>query len=89
MKKKVFVRDILGLGLIVSIVMAGLGILLMILAIFAYFDHEDAIAALFTHESLYLIVFLLPPYFIAKYINTSELVAAMNEYRLMKSRRER
>ncbi|NOI66390.1 D-fructose-6-phosphate amidotransferase [Vibrio sp. 99-8-1] len=89
MKRKIFIRDMLGLVLIVSIVMVGLGILLDVLAIFAYFDHEEMIMRLFFHESLYLFVFLIPPYFIAKYINTSELIAAINEYRLMKNRSER
>ena len=85
---KVFLRDFLGLLLIVSTVLAGLCMLLDVLALFAYVNHEDVIASLFFHESLYLLMFFIPPYFIGRYINKSEWVKAVEEYLLMKSKSE-
>jgi hypothetical protein len=66
---KVFLRDILGLALVISTVLAALCILLDIFAVFAYLNHEEKIASIFFDESFYLLVFFIPPYFISKYIN--------------------
>ncbi|MDF2152869.1 D-fructose-6-phosphate amidotransferase [Vibrio sp. CAU 1672] len=85
---KVYFRDFLGLVLIFSTVLAGLGVLLDMLAVFTYLNHEEAIAISFLHESFYLLVFFVPPYFIAKYINRAELVKAVEEFLLMKSKTE-
>ncbi len=55
---KMFVRDFLGLLLIVCTVLAGLCVLLCLLALFAYVNHETILASDFFHESFYLIAFL-------------------------------
>lgn len=83
-----YVRNILGLALIVSTVCAALSIILDILSGLAFLSHEEVIASLFFHESFYLYLFFIPPYFIAKYINRPELIAAVKEFELMKSRSE-
>ncbi|CED56707.1 D-fructose-6-phosphate amidotransferase [Aliivibrio wodanis] len=71
---KGLLRDILGLALIISIVLATLDVLLDMLALFAYINHEDKIASVFFHESFYLLVFFIPPYFISKYISSQDKV---------------
>lgn len=83
---KVFVRDLLGLVLILSTVLAVLCLLLDSMALFTYLNHEEAIATVLFDESLYLLVFFIPPYFIGKYINRAEVVKAVDEYMLMKNR---
>ncbi|EDL55845.1 MULTISPECIES: hypothetical protein [Vibrio] len=85
---KMFVRDFLGLLLIVCTVLAGLCVLLCLLALFAYVNHETILASDFFHESFYLIVFFIPPYFIARHINRAETVTAVEQYLLMKSKSE-
>ncbi|RBW63998.1 D-fructose-6-phosphate amidotransferase [Vibrionales bacterium C3R12] len=85
---KNFLRDLLGLALIVSTAFAVLSFLLDIMGGIAYFSHEDIIASAFFHESLYFIAFLIPPYFIWKFINRPELIVAVQEYQLNKSKNE-
>ncbi|EKO3384158.1 D-fructose-6-phosphate amidotransferase [Vibrio fluvialis] len=85
---KMFLRDLLGLILIVSTVLALLSVLLDLLALLAYVNHETQVATLLFDESFYLLVFFIPPYFIAKYINRAEVVKAVDEYQLMKSKSE-
>ncbi|WP_154180243.1 D-fructose-6-phosphate amidotransferase [Vibrio furnissii] len=85
---KMFLRDFLGLVLIVSIVLALLSVLLDLLALMAYFNHETQVATVLFDESFYMLVFFVPPYFIAKYINRTDVVKAVDEYQLMKSKSE-
>lgn len=85
---KIILRDILGLIVIVSTILAVLGILLDGLVLFAYVSHEQVIADLFFHESFYLLIFLIPPYFLVKYINKPELVAEIEQYLLIKHKSE-
>ncbi|MBD0786301.1 D-fructose-6-phosphate amidotransferase [Vibrio sp. Y2-5] len=85
---KVILRNFLGLILIMSVVLCGLYILLDALAIFAYFNHEVVIANQFIDESFYLLIFFIPPYFIGKYINRPEIVQALEDYILSKSKSE-
>nr|QIH43942.1 D-fructose-6-phosphate amidotransferase [Vibrio ziniensis] len=85
---KVFLRNVLGLLLIMSAVLAGLYILLDILALFAYINHEDIIAGLFIHDSFYLLFFFIPPYFIGKYINRPDTIKELEDYLLQKSKTE-
>ncbi len=85
---KMFLRDFLGLVLIVSTVLALLSILLDLLALMAYFNHETQVATVLFDESFYMLVFFVPPYFIAKYINRTDVVKAVDEYQLMKSKSE-
>ena len=84
MMYKHYLREFLGLAFIVSVVLGTLSLLLDLLAAFAYWNHEELIANLFLHESLYFIVFIIPPYFIAKFINQSELIKASGDYLKMK-----
>lgn len=83
---KVFLRDMLGLVLIVSTVLALFSLLLDITALFAYLHHDQGHASLLFHESFYLLAFFIPPYFIGKYINRADLVNAVEEFLLMKNK---
>lgn len=85
---KIFIRDLLGLAVIVSTAFAVLSVLLDIMGGIAYFSHEDIIASTFFHESFYFLAFMVPPYFIWKLINRPELIAAVQEYQLNKSKNE-
>ncbi|MUK66914.1 D-fructose-6-phosphate amidotransferase [Aliivibrio fischeri] len=71
---KAYQRDILGLAFIISSVLATLYILLDISALFAYLNHEEKIVSIFIHESIYFLIFLIPPYFIAKYMNRKDTI---------------
>ncbi|GLR74120.1 hypothetical protein [Aliivibrio sifiae] len=77
---KVLLRDLLGLALIISIVLATLYIFLDMFALLAYFTHEEKIASLFFSESLYLLVFFIPPYFINKYIGYLDTVRTIEDH---------
>ncbi len=85
---KVMIRDLLGLIVIISTILATLGILLDLFVVFAYFTNETTIANMFFHESFYLLAFLIPPYFIAKYITNSQRVADVEAYLLLKHKNE-
>jgi len=85
---KIFLRDLLGMILIISTVFAVLNVMMDVLAFLAYLCNEVIVATTLLHESFYLIGFFIPPYFIGKYINRSDLVSAVQNFRLMKSRNE-
>jgi len=85
---KVALRNLLGLILIISSILSGLCILMDAAGVFAYFNHEQLIASQLFHESFYILVFFVPPYFIGKYINKADIVKALEEYRLLKSHTE-
>ncbi len=85
---KVILRDFLGLIVIMSVILATLGVLLDLIVVFAYFSNEQTIAGTFFHESFYLLAFFIPPYFIVKYINNSKTVADLETFLLIKHRNE-
>ncbi len=85
---KVVLRDFLGLIVIISIILATLGVLLDLIVVFAYFSHEQSIAGTFFHESFYLLVFFIPPYFIVKYINNTKMISELEAYLIVKYRGE-
>lgn len=85
---KNFLRELLGLVLIISAAFAALSVLLDFWAFLAYLGHEDVIATVFFHESLYLLAFLVPAYFIGKLINRPDWVAVAQEYQLKKNQSE-
>ncbi|MGU3846598.1 D-fructose-6-phosphate amidotransferase, partial [Vibrio diabolicus] len=73
MAYKHFIRELLGLAIVVSVVFGVLGVMLELFALTALWEHQQAIADVFFHESLYFVVFLIPPYFLWKLINRPEL----------------
>lgn len=85
---KNILRDLLGLVLIISTAFVALSVLLDAWAFLAYLSHEDVIATTFFHESFYLLIFLVPAYFIGKLINRPDWVAAAQEYQLRKNSSE-
>ncbi|MCW8348004.1 D-fructose-6-phosphate amidotransferase [Vibrio sp. ZSDZ65] len=70
---KPILRDALGLGLIISVALASLSILLDILGVLAYVNNEATIATLLFHESYSFLIFLIPPYFLARALMRIEL----------------
>lgn len=73
MAYKFFIRELLGLAIVVSVVFGVLGVMLDLFALTALWEHQDAIAQIFFHESFYFIAFLIPPFFLWKIINRSDL----------------
>ncbi len=86
---KYFIRELLGLAIVVSVVFGVLGLMLELFALTAFFEHQDSIARVFFDESLYFIVFFIPPYFLWKLINRPDLVGAAQSYVAMKIEAER
>ncbi|MFB1069864.1 D-fructose-6-phosphate amidotransferase [Vibrio diabolicus] len=84
MAYKHFIRELLGLAIVVSVVFGVLGVMLELFALTALWEHQQTIADVFFHESLYFVVFLIPPYFLWKLINRPELVSADQAYLAMK-----
>ncbi|OCH16654.1 D-fructose-6-phosphate amidotransferase [Aliivibrio sp. 1S165] len=71
---KVFQRDLLGLLLIVLTALVALYVLLNIFALFAYVNNEDKIASTFLDQSFYLMVFVIPPYFLDRYLSSHHVI---------------
>lgn len=89
MALKYFIRELLGLAIVVCVVFGVLGLMLDLFALTALVEHQDSIARIFFHESLYFIVFFIPPYFLWKLINRPDLVIAAQDYLAMKIEAER
>lgn len=88
---KYFLREFLGLIIVVCIVFGVVGVMLDLFALTAFFEHQDSIAHVFFHESLYFVFFFIPPYFLWKLINRPDLVLATQKClaaRLEAERRE-
>ena len=86
---KYFIRELLGLAIVVSVVFGVLGIMLDLFALTALFEHQSSIAAIFFSESFYFIAFLIPPFFLWKLINRPDLVLATQQYLEMRMEAER
>lgn len=88
---KYFIRELLGLAIVVCVVFGVLGVMLDLFALTAFFEHQSSIAAIFFSESFYFVIFFIPPYFLWKLINRPDLVLATQQYlenRLEAERRE-
>ncbi|MDV6252582.1 D-fructose-6-phosphate amidotransferase [Vibrio sp. EA2] len=88
---KYFLRELLGLAIVVCVVFGVVGVLLDLFALTAFFEHQDSIANIFFHESLYFVIFFIPPYFLWKLIDRPDLVLATQKYlaeRLESERRQ-
>ncbi|MGF1690989.1 D-fructose-6-phosphate amidotransferase [Photobacterium kagoshimensis] len=79
---KIYLRDILGLGLIILSVMTVLGTLFSVLAALNYLSHEEAMAATYIKEAIPLMLCILPAFFLGKYINKPAWVIATDDFRL-------
>ncbi|UXI03922.1 D-fructose-6-phosphate amidotransferase [Photobacterium sp. TY1-4] len=79
---KLYLRDLLGITMILSAILVTLGSIFGVLAILTHFSHEDAIASTFLHESVPLFVFLIPFYLISRYINRPQWVIGVQQYLL-------
>ncbi|OAN13207.1 D-fructose-6-phosphate amidotransferase [Photobacterium jeanii] len=83
---KIYLRDILGLGVIILSVMAVIGTLFSILAMLNYMTHEDAMAANFITEAIPLLLCSIPAFILAKFINKPAWVIATDDFRLKSAR---
>lgn len=88
MAYKHFLRELLGLTIVVSIVLGGMGIILDLYALTAITEHQETLADFFFNESLYFLIFLIPPYFLVKIINRPSWVNADQAYIAMKLKLE-
>ena len=86
---KHYLRELLGLAIVVSVVFGALSILLDFCALAALCEYQENIAHIFFHESFYFVAFLNPPYFLWKVINRPDLVAATEDYQSNKLELER
>ena len=86
---KHYLRELLGLTIVVSAVFGALSIFLDLCALATLCEHQENIAHIFFHESFYFVAFLIPPYFLWKVINRPDLVAATEEYQANKLELER
>lgn len=77
---KYFLRELLGLAIVVCVVFGVVGVLLDLFALTALFEHQGSIADVFFHESLYFVFFFIPPYFLWKLIDRPDLVLATQKY---------
>jgi hypothetical protein len=89
MAYKYFIRELLGLAIVVCVVFGVLGIMLDLFALTAFFEHQDSIARIFFHESFYFIAFFIPPFFLWKLINRPDLVLATQQYLEMRLEADR
>lgn len=80
MAYKHYIRELLGLTVIISVVFGMLGILLDVFALTALYGHQNSIANTFFHESFYFVAFLVPPLFLWRVISRPSLVSATQEY---------
>ncbi|MFN1583439.1 D-fructose-6-phosphate amidotransferase [Vibrio rotiferianus] len=89
MTYKYYLRELVGLAIVVSVVFGVLSVLLDLYALMAWCEHQDSIAHVFFHESFYFIAFLVPPYFLWKFINRPDLVSAAQQYQASRLELER
>ncbi|EDP58394.1 hypothetical protein [Vibrio sp. AND4] len=81
---KHYIREALGLAIVISMVCGSLSILLDFFALVALCGHQEEIAHIFFHESFYFAVFFIPPYFLWKVITHPDLVAATEGFQASK-----
>ena len=80
---KHYLRELLGLAIVVSVVFGALSILLDFCALAVLCEHQEDIAHIFFHESFYFVAFLVPPYFLWQVINRPDLVAQQKSTKLI------
>ncbi|MGF1792495.1 MULTISPECIES: D-fructose-6-phosphate amidotransferase [Photobacterium] len=84
---KVYLRDFLGLILVILSVLALLGAIFDVLAVLNYVSDEKARASVYLHESLPLLICILPTFIIAKIINRPSWIIGSEDYRLMMAKK--
>ncbi|PQJ65519.1 D-fructose-6-phosphate amidotransferase [Vibrio jasicida] len=89
MAYKHYLRELLGLAIVVSVVFGALSVLLDLCALVAFCEHQEDTAQLFFHESFYFVAFLIPPCFLWRAINRPDLVSATQEYQASRCELER
>lgn len=84
---RLYLRDLLGIGLVVSAILVVLGLIFSILAALNFITHEEVLASTYLHEALPLFFFILPGLAIGKFINRPKWVHDVEEYQLESARK--
>ncbi|KHT61905.1 D-fructose-6-phosphate amidotransferase [Photobacterium gaetbulicola] len=79
---KLYLRDLLGIGLVISAILVVLGLIFCTLAALNFITHEEVLANTYLHEALPLFFFLLPCIAIARFISRPKWVHSIEEYQL-------
>ena len=79
---RIYFRDLLGLGLVISAISVMLGLIFCVLAALNFATHEDVLANTYLHEALPLFLFVVPSLLIARIINRPAWVHDIEQYQL-------
>ncbi|MGF1688173.1 D-fructose-6-phosphate amidotransferase [Photobacterium japonica] len=79
---KCYLRDVLGLGLIISSVMVMLGIIFSVLAVLNYLAGQDVAANTFLQEALPLFFFMVPSVLLARFISRPQWIHDIEDFQL-------
>ncbi|KLV08089.1 hypothetical protein [Photobacterium ganghwense] len=84
---KCFLRDLLGIVLVVSAISVMMGIIFSCLAGLNYLSHEEAFASTYLHEAIPLLFCIIPSLILAKIINRPKWIHDVEEYELQSAKR--
>ncbi|KLV04139.1 D-fructose-6-phosphate amidotransferase [Photobacterium aquae] len=84
---KLYVRDILGLGLVISSIMVMLGVIFSILGLFNYLSNEVSYATTYFQTAIPLLCCVMPSILLAKVINKPQWVHDIQTYQLEAAKR--
>lgn len=79
---RLYLRDLLGIGLVISAILVVLGLIFSVLAALNFITHEEVLANTYLNEALPLFLFVLPGFLIARFINRPQWVHDVEEYHL-------
>ncbi|KLV02150.1 D-fructose-6-phosphate amidotransferase [Photobacterium aphoticum] len=79
---KLYLRDILGLGLLISAILVMLGIIFSLLGALNYFIGQDMAADTFMREAIPLFFFMVPCFLLAKIISRPQWIHDVEDYQL-------
>ncbi|MGF1727479.1 D-fructose-6-phosphate amidotransferase [Photobacterium nomapromontoriensis] len=79
---KLYFRDLLGLGLLLSAIMVMLGIIFSILGAINYASDHDILAQTFFYEAIPLFFFMIPSLLLARVISRPAWIHDVEDYQL-------
>lgn len=84
---KLYFRDLLGLGLLLSAIMVMLGIIFSILGILNYASNEALLARTYFYEAIPLFFFMIPSLLLAKVISRPAWIHDIEDYQLQMAKK--